>query len=49
VHTSVTISLVWTTLNHRAPLHLWVREMVYRLNARARKTADPSSGPGASR
>ena len=37
VHTSVTIGLAWTTVNHRAPLNMWVREMIYRLNARARK------------
>ncbi|WP_370199687.1 LysR family transcriptional regulator [Roseibium sp.] len=49
VETSVTISLVWTTLNHRAPLHMWVRDMVYRLNTRARKADDPSSGLGISR
>ncbi|WP_208985996.1 LysR family transcriptional regulator [Labrenzia sp. OB1] len=37
VDTSVTIGLVWTTLNHRFPVHMWVRDMVYRLNSRARK------------
>ncbi|MEM5583208.1 LysR family transcriptional regulator [Roseibium sp. AS2] len=37
VRTSVTIGLVWTSLNHRSPIHVWVRDMVYRLNSRNRK------------
>ncbi len=41
VETSVTIGLVWTAVNHRAPLHMWVRDMIYRLNA---KTAVPREG-----
>jgi DNA-binding transcriptional LysR family regulator len=37
VRTSVTIALVWTTLTHRSPVHMWVRDRIYRLNSVARQ------------
>jgi len=37
VRTTVTIALVWTTLNHRSPVHMWVRDRIYRLNSTSRK------------
>ncbi len=34
VITSIPIRIVWTSLTHRSPVHMWVRELIYRLAAR---------------
>lgn len=44
VVTSVTIGLVWTAVNHRSPVHMWVRDMIYRLNSRTRTREDGQAG-----
>ncbi|MCX2721437.1 LysR family transcriptional regulator [Roseibium salinum] len=37
VQTTIAIRLVWTTLTHRSPIHMWVRDMVYRSTAATRR------------
>ncbi len=37
VETVIPIRIAWTTLTHRSPIHMWVRDMIYRMTARLRK------------